>query len=222
MALDVSKEKYDEILAMTRGANQPEWLATTLPDQRAQLNALVVFEQDATKITHVAPLLIPGVLQTSDYIDAIMVAAGVPRTELATRRTIRVGRREVITGRDPAHLVALVGEAAVRQVIGSREIMISQLRYLLELADLRNVEIRVIPYGSGWHPGLEGAFLAIESHEDRTVVYVEMRDTGLFLHEEDTVNIYRHAADSVLKVAMNPQASREFIAAVIKEMEITI
>src|SRR5262249_1702648 len=162
------------VLAMAYGTHQPEWLATTLPEQRAQLNSLVLLESEATRVTQVAPLLVLGFLQTSDYIQSIMVAARVPQTEIATRIAVRIGRRDVITRRDPAHLTAILGEAALRQVIGSRKIMIAQLRYLLELAGHPNVDLRVAPYASGWHPGLEGVFNLIESDANRAVVYIEM------------------------------------------------
>jgi hypothetical protein len=217
--LDVSGERYDEILSMSRGTHEPRWLAVTLPEQRAQLAALLDLEATAVAITDVSPLLIPGLLQTGEYIREIMETGGVPSNELSTRVAVRIGRREAINRPDPAHLTVLLGEAALRQVIGTRELLVRQLRYVLELAARPNVELRVLPYGSGWHPALEGPFTLIDTVNDDPVVHLENRRSGLFLHEHEDVQSYRQAVDTLLKVAMSPASTNEFIAQVIEELE---
>lgn len=221
-ALGINGERYEEILAAARGTDAPRWLATTLPEQRRQTNALLQFERTAKSITQVAPLLIPGVLQTSDYIHAIMTAGGVDEEEIAARIALRIGRREVITRRDPVRVEVLLGEPAVRWVIGNRQLMAQQLEYILELNQLPNVDIRVIPYSSGWSPALEGMFMLIEFGEDESpVVNLENRRSGLFLHEAEDIDSYRQAVDRTRKVAMDSGPSTELIASVIKELETT-
>src|SRR5947209_8665913 len=123
-----------------------------MTDQRQQFAMLVDLEQSATAITEVSPLLVPGLLQTTPYIQAIMTGGSVPPGEVAMRVTTRVGRRDVLTGAHPTQFAGLVGEAALRQLIGSRKIMSEQLRYLLDMVKLSNVDLRVIPYDTGWHP----------------------------------------------------------------------
>ncbi|MGH3630401.1 MAG: Scr1 family TA system antitoxin-like transcriptional regulator [Sciscionella sp.] len=68
-----------------------------------------------------------------------------------------------MTRPDPVCFRAYLGEAALRQRIGSRRIMADHLTHLLELARRQNIEIGVLPFDSGWHPGLEGPVLLIES-----------------------------------------------------------
>ncbi|MEU0464993.1 helix-turn-helix transcriptional regulator [Amycolatopsis sp. NPDC006131] len=233
-ALGVQGERREEVIALADGTDEPRWLAITLPEQRAMLSALIDFQDAAKHIVAVSPLLIPGLLQSSDYIRALMIEGGVPADELGTRVAVRVGRRDVITRRNPANLTAIIGEAALRQVIGSRQIMAGQLRYLNELGALPNVEIRVLPFDSGWHPALEGPFTLIEG--EQPVVNLENRRSGLFLHEEADLELYRDAVRFMLggeserkrgepgqgrKVAMSPAASAELIAEIANEMETT-
>jgi len=45
------------------------------------------------------------------------------RSEAETLVHVRMGRREVLTRRNSVHLIALIGEAAIRDCIGSPEIM---------------------------------------------------------------------------------------------------
>jgi hypothetical protein len=103
------------------GGGRSRRFSVTLPERREHMNAVIRAERTATKITHVAPLLIPGVLQTYDVMRAIMVAGGVDESEIDERVNDRLGRRHLITRRNPAHLTVLLGEAAIRQCIGGRQ-----------------------------------------------------------------------------------------------------
>ncbi len=217
--IGVNGERRDEILDLARGTNQPRWLAVTLPEQRQMLAALLELERTATSIIEVTPLLIPGLLQTTRYIRAIMTAGGVPADEIETRVAVRIGRRETITQDTPAKLTALVGETALRQEIGGPDVMIEQLRHLLAMAKRSNVDLRIIPFTAGWYPALEGPFTVIDSTDSAPVVHLENRRSGLFLHEPEDLDLYREAAKSVLEVALSPEESTEFIADFIYEKE---
>ncbi|WP_246456724.1 helix-turn-helix domain-containing protein [Saccharopolyspora gloriosae] len=184
-SLGINGERYEEVVALAHGADDPNWVATTLPAQRQQLEALIDLERRATKIIEVSPLMIPGLLQTSDYIGAVMKGGGVPESELAARTSRRISRRESVIGHQPAELVAFIGEAALHQVIGDRSVLRAQLRFLDQVAAKPNIELRVVPLASGWHPGLEGLFLLIRS-ELGEVVHLENRKSGLFLWPDST------------------------------------
>jgi hypothetical protein len=172
-------------------------------------------------ITDVSPLLIPGLVQTSDYARAIMTESSIPTDEIGTRVAVRMGRRDVLTRREPVRFVALIGEAALRQLVGSREIMAQQLSHLLDVAAWPNVEIRVTPFDSGWHPGLVGAALLIESETESSVVHLEEHSSGLFLHTRPDVTTYRRDADRVCAKALNAEDSSAVIALIRAEWEST-
>jgi transcriptional regulator with XRE-family HTH domain len=210
--LGISGGRYDEIMELAHGTDDPRWLATTLGEQRVQLNALLDLERVAKTITDVSPLLIPGLLQTSDYARTIMHAAAVPADEISTRVAVRMGRREVLTRQEPVQLTALIAEGALRQEIGSRQIMADQLAFLMEMAQRPNVEIRVLPYDSGWHPGLEGPFFLIDADSANPVIHIEVRDTGMLLHTQQDVDAYRAAADKVTESAISTEDSLVVIA----------
>jgi transcriptional regulator with XRE-family HTH domain len=209
--LDVKGDRFDEIIALARGAHSPRWLAVTIPEQRQQFAALLELEETATRVTIITPLLMPGLLQTNDYIRTIMIM-GAPPGEVSARLAARIGRKEVLVRPKPLHLFALVGEAALRQLVGSAEIMAGQLRYLLTMASWSNVDVRVIPFESGWHPGLEGPFVLLESKQWSPVVQLESRRSLLLLHEEADVVPYQDAAELVSNVALGPDESAGLIS----------
>jgi transcriptional regulator with XRE-family HTH domain len=217
-SLGVNGDRYEEIVDLAYGADDSNWVATTLPAQRQQLAAFIDFEQNATKILEVSPMLIPGLLQTNDYIRAVMTGARVPAGELASRVAVRIGRRDVIMRDRPAQFTALIGEAALRQLLGGQEVMIEQLRYLLEMARRPNIDLRVFGFDTGWHPALEGSFNLLETG-DGMVVNLENRKSALFLHEDSDVRTYRRAAEQVLDVAMNQAESAKLIRNIANSME---
>lgn len=209
--LGVNGARFDEIITLAQGTTDPRWLAITLPEQSQQFNALLDLEESAKRIINVTPLLMPGLLQTNDYIRA-MFTIGAPPGEAAARVASRIGRKEVLNRPDPPHLLALVGEAVLAQMIGSPEIMVGQLRHLAEMASWSTVDVRVISFASDWHPGLEGPFVIIEPRQATPVVQLENRRSLLLLHEEADVAPYQEAAERVLAVALSPDDSARLIA----------
>lgn len=223
--LDVDGDRFAEIMTLAYGTNEPQWLATTLPEQRRQMAAFLDWERNARRIVTVSPLLVPGILQTSDYIRAMMTAPGanIPTSEVAPRIASRLGSRQALTKHNPATLVALIGQAAFTQEVGGPQVMIEQLRHLLEMGARPNVELRIVPDRRGWHPGLEGAFMLIETPLTpvslETIVCVGNRRTVLILHEDDDVADYRSASERILGLSLPPDKSAAFMAELIHRME---
>jgi transcriptional regulator with XRE-family HTH domain len=219
--LGVEGVAYGEIMALTEGADEPLWLAATVPDQRRQLDALVDFENSATVITQVQPLLIPGLLQTNAYIRAVMSGGhGVREGEFGVRVAVRIGRREILTRTEPepVRLVAYIGEAALWHKVGSTEVMSEQMRHLLTIGEAPNVTIRVVPRDAGWNPSWEGSFVLIDSGQQTPIVHVELRYSGLFFYDEDEDGgRYQKAAELVREVSLDPEESRKIISRCLRD-----
>lgn len=218
--LGVDGERFDEIMTLAYGTDESQWVATTLPEQRQQMAAYIDWEQNATRIVEVAPLLVPGLLQVTDYIRAIMTAGGVPEVEIESRITNRIGRREVITKSKPAQLLVLLGQGALYQDIGGPDVTVAQARHLLGMVRRDNIDLRIMPDHSGWHPGLESAFTLIHSDRalgarrtaDESIVFLGNRRSVLMLHEHRDVDAYKQAVGKILSITLSSDASMKFLA----------
>lgn len=216
--LNVEPEVMAELVDTAHDPDAAMWLAVGIPEQSRQLATLLKLERSARIVHNVAPLLIPGPLQTTEYARGIMTAAAVPESDIDTRVSIRVGRRDaLVRKRNPLAVESLIGHSALLQMIGGRDVMIDQLNLLLEMAQLSNVTIRIVPNGVGWHPGLEGGFDMLISGED-PVVHLENRRSALFFHRPEDTALYQEAVSAVRQVAMSPEASVGLIAEVINEL----
>ncbi|WP_158890314.1 helix-turn-helix domain-containing protein [Amycolatopsis anabasis] len=212
-ALGVPRQQRKAILDLARPLPAPDWLTIGHPGAAQQLAGVVECEREAVSITEWSIGLIPGLLQTADYARAIFG----PDSEAGVQA--RLSRQKVLSGHRPVRFTALICELALRQVIGGREVMADQLRYLLHATALETVVFRVMPIGEGWHPGLMGPFILYNFAAAPTIVHVEHHRNGAFLFENDDVRAYKDAAAKILEGAMDPELSFGLTAEILNGME---
>lgn len=216
--IGLSGSERDRLVDMAReAADEPANSVSVGSDgEQDQLTALLEFERNATTITNVAPSLVPGLAQTSDYARAVMTAA--PEAEKMV--ALRLGRREVITRRrEPAEYRAFLLESVLHQQIGGRAVQIEQLRHLVQLAQLDNVEMRVVPLSAGWTPLHTGPFVLLEFARAAPVVHLEHHRSSVFLRDEDDVSSYQQARDDIAQVAMSADDTTKLIADTASRLE---
>lgn len=217
--LGIVGRPYDEIMSLAYDLTAPMWVASSLPAREQQLAVHIEMEQEAVEIVHVSPLLVPGLLQTKDYAHAIMSGGSLSPDEVVTRVAVRMGRQDAINRANPVRFIAYIGQAVIHQIIGDREVMIAQLRHLLEVAARPNITMRIIPYNSGWQPSLEGYFSLIRPEGASPIVHVELRKTAIFLHDAEEIDAYEDAIDLVEQAALPPVESARLVAEAVHRME---
>lgn len=218
--LGVVGTEKERILHLARNAAEPNWLTVGMPGIPQQLAGAWECERAASSIVEWTPMVIPGLLQTPDYVRAIATANRFTDQETESRVMVRNSRREVITRRsDPVTFEALICEVAVREVIGDADVMVEQLRWLGEMAKRKNVTVRVVPLGVGWHPGFAGPFILYDFPDAPPTIHFEHHSSGAFVPDADDVLAYRVAVDRLRELAMSPTASARLIAETAKEME---
>ncbi|MDP9644136.1 transcriptional regulator with XRE-family HTH domain [Actinopolyspora lacussalsi] len=215
-----SESERDRLASMARDATEEtNWIKPRDRSVNPDLTTLIEFERTATSIVDVSPIMIPGPLQTADYARAVM-ASGMRAEELEAHVTMRIGRRDVLTRRNPPRLHLFIGEWALREPMGSAEVMADQLRHLTKMTELDNVTLRIVPSRTGgWTPAHAGHFLLFEFAKAAPVVHVEHLQSDAFLSSSGEIEAYQNAVANLHDVAMSPEDSTELIASVITELE---
>jgi transcriptional regulator with XRE-family HTH domain len=218
-ALAVSPSDRERLLSLARSAEGPGQLNVGLPGIHATLAQLIDHERAAIRITDASPLLIPGLLQTSDYARAIM--GGRPDLEL--RVTLRSGRRDILTrAREPVELLALIDSEALVRPVAPPRVMVDQLRHILELAARPNVTVQVVSSTvPGYQPMLAGPFELMEFAKAQPIVLLDHHRSSAFLWEPEDVAEFAEAAEVIRKIAMTPARSAEVIEQLANGMETT-
>lgn len=219
-AAGVMGREKRRLIELARDASEPNWLTVGMPGIPQQLAGAVECERSASAIVEWAPLGLPGLLQTADYARALAVASGLPASEIEQRVTLRIARREALTKRNPVELIALIGEDALRDKIGTPEVMEDQLRHLLVFSERENVTIQVVKPRIGWHPGHAGPFVLYDFPDAPPVLHFEHFSSGAFVPDTDDVLAYRQAISGIRKVALGADASIGLISGLLKGKEL--
>lgn len=181
--------------------------------------AFLGFEHEASTLDTYDTMVVPGLLQTSAYTEAVirLNMPGEPEDEVRRRLEIRERRKAVLTRPKPLRLRAIVDRAAiVDRPVGGWRVMAEQLRALLALPP--NVTLRVLDPRTGKHPGLEGPFVLV-GFDGLEVVFVESTE-GQFL-ADDGEQLIRHRAmwNHVDAAALSVEKSAALIREAAREAE---
>ncbi len=177
--------------------------------------AFVGLEADASSLRAFQALLVPGLLQTERYAYAVIRAMrpGAVDSEIERRVAARMARQRLLRDPNPPEYWAIIDEAVLHRVVGSREVMAEQFTQMSEIARLPHVTIQVVPFEAGAHSGMEGPFLILGFPEmaDPDVVYVDSTNSGFYLELESDVRRYSLMFDHLRAAALKPEDSIEAI-----------
>jgi transcriptional regulator with XRE-family HTH domain len=174
-------------------------------------------ERSAHKLDGFWDTALPGLLQTDDYAREILRAwdPAVGRERLEQTLTARMARTERLAGEDALEVCAVVGEGALRAVVAGPEAMRAQLRHLLDCAVLPRVELRVVPFTAGAHPGIAGRFTILRFHEGRALAHLITRAGDIYLEDTEP---FTQALRRIRRAALSPRESISMIASITKAM----
>ncbi len=172
--------------------------------------------------------VIPGLFQTEDYARQISAAyqTVVPTTPPSFfDRFVRVRmlRQERLTREPVLQLSVVLDESVLLRRIGNREIMRAQLARLADVADMPNVDLRVMPLDR--EIALGGGSFVIMSFGSRPaaeavglgdIVSTENLNTELYIEGETDTYLYRLFFQAVTKASLSPADSRDLIVTTIE------
>ncbi len=186
------------------------------------LGEYIAMEDVATRIRTWQPSFVPGLFQTAEYIRAIGIGSGDwdDPEEIEPIVEVRRMRQQRLHGDTPLHLYAVVWEAALRQLVGGSEVMRPQLSHLLEVSELPNVRLQVLPFRSGMHPSAAGPFSIISFAETEAVdvIYADTLASSLWVENEEESTKYVGFFEGTARLSLSPHDSRKLIEDIRQEM----
>jgi transcriptional regulator with XRE-family HTH domain len=218
----VEGQSAEELLALAREAAGKGWWETYSQTLPPEYSALIGMEAEARSALSWEPLIVPGLLQTSDYAREVTNGyleriAPVPPSETRRRVEARLARQQVLTRENPLRLSVVLDESVLHRRFGNRDVMQSQIKQLLDLSESDSISLRILPL-DGPHPIGTGAFVLLqfdEAHDvvHQDVVYLEHLTGGRYVEEEDEAYRYRRSFDRLSELALDEAKSREMLAA---------
>ncbi|MEU3184468.1 helix-turn-helix transcriptional regulator [Streptomyces sp. NPDC006923] len=209
----------DSLMQMAKDSRQQGWWHAfgDIP-----YSVYIGLETDAASLRVFEPQVVPGLLQTRPYAEALINGALPESTtpDVDKRVGVRLRRQDRVTApEDPLRLWAVVDEAALRRVVGDRQLMREQLEHLIEQSQLPHVTVQVLPFEMGAHPGISGHYAILEFPDaaDSSVVYIEGVTSDLYLEKANDVQRYSVMYEHLRAQALNVDQTRQLIAEIAKD-----
>jgi transcriptional regulator with XRE-family HTH domain len=188
------EEERKAMLSLADRANEPGWWHSYSDILPNWFEIYIGLEEAASRIRTYEVQFVPGLLQTEDYARAVTLLGhpSAPGHEVERRVGLRMRRQSLLEADDPAHLWAVVDEAVLRRPLGGKQVMRRQLEHLLELTELPNVTLQVVPFKRGGHAAAGGPFsiLRFADRDLPDVVYLEQLTSALYLDKREDVDHY--------------------------------
>ncbi len=183
------------------------------------------FEADASRLRQFHPTIVPGLLQTEDYIRALLPALAVSPLSQPTydaHLAVRMRRQqEILNGSTPPTMTFVLDEAVLRRPVGGPRTMRTQLAHLAAMQGQQEVSIAVLPFSAGPHIGMTGALHLMDFADDgdASVVYLEGAAGELSLRDNpDVVARYAERFDELLDRCHTGAAAADYLRMVIGDL----
>lgn len=166
-------------------------------------------------------LHVPGLLQTEDCARALFSSRvpELPESELELWVRHRMQRRVILERTQPVPYEAVVHEAALRMMVGSRAASRDQLARVLELSEADHITVRVIPFDLEHFADLGAAMVYAGGAVPKLDTVVRDGPHGtVFIDSEAQLGVFRRHFRRVEPVSLDPDRSRDFIHKLAKEL----
>jgi len=212
----------EALLELARQASAPGWWHQYNDVMPGWLELYVGLEEAASVIRAYEMQFVHGLMQTDAYANAVVRLRHVqtPQTEVDRRVDLRIRRQRMLTEPDGPHLWSVVDEAALRRPLGGRQVMRAQLQHLLELTELPNVALQIVPFQAGGHAAAGGPFtiLRFPEYDLLDVVYLEQLTSALYLDKPSDIEDYTETMNRLCVEATSPGETRRILGAILADI----
>ena len=211
----------EKILVLAQQARAPGWWQRYGDILPKWLELYIGLEKAASVIRAYEVQFIHGLMQTEDYARAVIVIGNADATaeEIDRRVSLRMRRQQLLTQPDAPELWAVLDEATLRRSPDGPAVMRAQLAHLLDLTDLPNVTLQIVPFDAGPHAAAGGPFTILRFPEPDLpdVVYLEQLHSALYVDEPYEVAKYLTVMDLLCVQAATGSASKDMLSALLKQ-----
>ncbi|MFI6034150.1 helix-turn-helix domain-containing protein [Streptomyces sp. NPDC051315] len=164
-------------------------------------------------------LSLHGLLQTPEHARALFEAwqPVYSPDELERQLAARMARKSIFE-RSPAPALSFVQEeATLRRPVGGTMVWRRQLEHLLEVGQMRNVTLQVMPTDSDAHPGLSGRIEVLKFPDGTALGRADGAYNGRPISDPKQLQILELRYGTIRAQALTPRESLAFIEKMLGE-----
>jgi transcriptional regulator with XRE-family HTH domain len=200
---------WDILTTLARESRQKGWWYAYGDTIGESFSTYVGLEEDASTVRTYESEYVPGLLQTEEYAREVIRAEipAVTDDDIEKYVAVRMARQLRLAQSHRPELWVVIDEAALRRLVGGAALMRAQLAQLLEHSHETHVTLQLMPFATGAHAGMGGAFTILSFPEpaDPEVVYVNYNTGNIFLEKSEELTrfalIFNHLRAAALSVS---------------------
>jgi hypothetical protein len=180
------------------------------------------FENDAVQIRVCMPLVLPGLLQTRDYTEALMRVAPKPPAWRQKATEARMRRQQILDRTDGTapKLVAVITEASLMYRWGTKIERRDQVDHLVEFSTHPNVDLRIQRFSDGPHRGVWSMINIFDfAGEEPSVVYLESDTSIQEVSTDEEVMAYVEGFSRSRDSALEPADTTQYLKHLAEQLE---
>jgi transcriptional regulator with XRE-family HTH domain len=216
------KEQTDELISLAREARQTPWWRGYSAIAPTELLELMDSESAASVISQFETTFVPGILQTEEFAAAVLQVFYEEKTAEERKGLVdlRTRRRSLLTSDDAPNFTFVLDEPVVSRLVGGPAVMSRQLHHIIDMADLPNVTVRVVPLAAGAYPGMKGAFEVVQFDDapEETIVFVENPSGDSIVEGVQAGKEYLQTFERIAEASLSPADSVVLVREIADKM----
>ncbi|EST27795.1 helix-turn-helix domain-containing protein [Streptomyces roseochromogenus] len=184
-----------------------------------RVRALAGLEAKAVELLSYGNHNLHGLLQTEEYAWALLRTRRPvsPEDQLEQAVAARMARKAIYERSPAPELSFVLEETTLRRPVGGKMVLRKQLEHLLEVAQLRNVEIQVMPMDRWDHPGMGGRVQVLKFADGTAVGRMDDEFNGRPVDEPRQLRILELRYGIIRAEALTARESLAFIDRMLGE-----
>ncbi|MDQ1045211.1 transcriptional regulator with XRE-family HTH domain [Streptomyces sp. V4I2] len=184
-------ERAEEALGNTGALRKAAGCLARQPGLAAWFRQWARLEAAAITLYTYECRLIPGLLQTEAYARTLFTEQLPPLDDqqIEVQWAARAERKKLLRNRPNTAFGFILEEHLFRRRTGGVDVTRELLDHVLELAELRNIEIQVMPTERESHAGLAGPIQLLETPDNKWFAYCEGQRGGLLISDPKEVSV---------------------------------
>ncbi|MFJ7073018.1 Scr1 family TA system antitoxin-like transcriptional regulator [Streptomyces sp. NPDC098781] len=153
--------------------------------------------------------LVPGLLQTEAYARTLFTNQLPPLDDeqIEAQWEARAERQQLLRDRPNTAFAFVLEEHLFRRSTGGTDVTRKLIDHVLDIAEVRNVEVQIMPTVRETHSGLDGPMQLLETPENKWFAYCEGQRGGLLISDVKEVSVLQRRYASMRSQALTPEDS---------------
>lgn len=170
-------------------------------------------EEQAISLCTYECRVVPGLLQTEAYARAVTLSVPPPPEEEQVEQRVdaRLARQQLLHRKPPIAFSFIVEQALLERHTGGVEVTRELIDRLLEVAELWNIELQIMPLRQPYHAGVDGPLQLLETADNEWLGYIEgQRHSQLVCARKDVSALLQGYA-KMRSQALSPEDSTSLL-----------